>query len=109
MQEEYDSLIENDTWMLQDLPKGRKMVHSKWVYKVKLAANVSVVCFKAWLVAKGFTQKEGLDYKKTFSLVVKFDSIKTILSIVAAEDMDISQFNVRTTFLYSEILFGATA
>jgi ATP-binding cassette subfamily B (MDR/TAP) protein 1 len=55
MQEEYDSLIENDTWMLQDLPKGRKMVHSKWVYKVKLAANVSVVCFKAWLVAKGFT------------------------------------------------------
>ncbi len=96
MQEEYDSLIENDTWMLQDLPKGRKMVHSKWVYKVKLAANVSVVCFKAWLVAKGFTQKEGLDYKKTFSLVV-------------AEDMDISQFNVRTTFLYSEILFGATA
>jgi hypothetical protein len=47
MHEEYDSLIENDTWILQDLPEGRKIIDSKWVYKVKLAANRSVVCFKA--------------------------------------------------------------
>ncbi len=109
MQEEYDSLIENDTWIFQDLPEGRKMIHSKWVYKVKLVPDRSVVCFKAQLVAKGFTQKEGLDYKKTFSLLVKFDSIRTILFIVVVEDMDITQFDVCTTFLYGEILFGATA
>lgn len=108
MHEEYDSFIENDTWILQDLPEGRKIVHSKWVYKVKLAADRSVVCFKVQLVAEGFTQKEGLDYKKTFSLVVKFNSIRTILSIVATEDMDIIQFDVCTTFLYGEIHFGAT-
>jgi hypothetical protein len=47
MQEEYDSLIENDTWIFQDLPEGRKMIHSKWVYKVKLVPDRSVVCFKA--------------------------------------------------------------
>jgi len=55
MQEEYDSLIENDTWILQDLPEGRKMVHSKWVYKVSFIADRNVVCFKVRLVAKGYT------------------------------------------------------
>jgi len=55
MQEEYDFLIDNGTWILQNLPKGRKMVHSKWVYKIKLATDENVVHLKAWFVAKGFT------------------------------------------------------
>jgi hypothetical protein len=55
MLEEYDSLITNDTWIFQDLPKGRKMVRSKRAYKVELVVDESVACFKERLVAKGFS------------------------------------------------------
>jgi hypothetical protein len=66
--EEYCSLMENDTWDLVPLPKGRKLVRCKWVYKTKYDSNRSVERHKAWLVAKGFSQVEGIDYNETFSL-----------------------------------------
>ena len=100
MKEEFDSLMENGTWKYQELPKERKTVKNKWIYKVKLAVDGSVDRYKARLVAKGFTQKEGVDYTETSSPVIKFDSIRTVLSIAAAEDMNITQFDVRTAFLY---------
>lgn len=59
--------------------------------------------YKVRLVAKGFTKKEGVDFKKTFNLVVKFDSIKIMFSITTAKDMNITQFDICTTFLYDEI------
>lgn len=103
MKEEFDSLMENVTWEYHELPNGRKTIKNKCVYKLKLAADGSVDCYKARLVAKGFTQKEGIDFKETYSPVIKFDSIWTILSIATAKDMNITQFDVRTTFLYREI------
>jgi hypothetical protein len=54
-------------------------------------------------VAKGFTRKEGVDFKETFSLVVKFDSIKIVFSIIAVKDMNITQFDICIAFLYGEI------
>lgn len=59
--------------------------------------------YKARLVAKGFTQREGVDYTETFGPVNNFDSIRVVLSVAAAEDMDITQFDVKTAFLYGEI------
>jgi hypothetical protein len=85
------------------LPKGRKIVKNKWVYKLKLATNKSVDCYKVRLVVKGFTQKEGVDFKETFSPIMKFDSIKIVISIIVVEDMNITQFDVCTAFLYGEI------
>jgi hypothetical protein len=61
MHEEYQSLLINDTWSLVELPRGRKTIKNKWVYKLKLAADGSVSRFKARLVAKGFTQRPGID------------------------------------------------
>ena len=52
------SLQENNVWELVELPAGRKAVGSKWVYKIKTS---SVECYKARLVAQGFTQKFGAD------------------------------------------------
>jgi hypothetical protein len=69
--------------------REEKFIHSKWAYKIKLVAIESVVHFKAQLVAKGFTQKEGLDYKNPLNPIVKFDYIKTIVSIVVVENMDV--------------------
>lgn len=51
------SLKENDVWELMELPKGRKIVESKWVYKLKTGADGSIDCYKARLVAQGFMQK----------------------------------------------------
>jgi hypothetical protein len=63
MNEEYCSLIEKNTWDLVPLPKRRKLVKCKWVYKTKYASNGSVERHKAQLVSKGFSQVEGIGYK----------------------------------------------
>jgi hypothetical protein len=55
------------------------------------------------LVAKGFEQKPGIDYEKTFSPVVKHDSLRCVLAIAAAEDLDLMQLDVTTAFLYGEL------
>nr|GEX39396.1 ribonuclease H-like domain-containing protein [Tanacetum cinerariifolium] len=69
MNNEMNALYENDTWYLVDLPFGRKPIGSKWVFKIKYKSNDEVSRFKARVVAKGFGQKEGLDYEETFSHV----------------------------------------
>lgn len=103
MQEEFDSLMLNRTWDLEPLPINRKTVKCKWVYKLKLGVDGGVQRFKARLCAKGFTQRHGIDYTETYSPVVKFDSIRSILSIAAAHDLDIIQFDVCSAFLNGEI------
>jgi hypothetical protein len=68
------------------------------VYKLKLATNESMDHYKARLVAKGFIQKERLDFEETLSLVVKFNSIRMVFSIIVTKDMNITHFDVCTTF-----------
>jgi hypothetical protein len=71
-----------------------------------------VECYKAKLVEKGFTQTYGVDYHETFALVAKFTSIRCILTLVALEDMEIHQMDVKIAFLNSKLeedLHGATS
>jgi hypothetical protein len=75
MQEEYNSLLENQTWDLVPLPSGRKLVRCRWVYRTKSAVDGQISRYKARLVAKGFQQVHGIDYDETFTPVVKMDSI----------------------------------
>jgi hypothetical protein len=84
MNEEYCSLMENDTWDLVPLPKGRKLVRCKHVYITKYASDESVEIHKARLVAKGFSQVEGIDYNETFAPVAKMNSIHLVLSLDAS-------------------------
>ncbi len=81
MQEEYDSLMANNTWTLEPLLAGRKPVSCKWVFKIKQGANGEVECYKARLVARGFTQTYGVDYNETFASIAKFTSIHCISCI----------------------------
>eukprot|EP00253_Pinus_taeda_P020983 PITA_20983 len=84
MNEEYHSLLANDTWDLVPLPKGRKLVRCKWVYRTKYGPDGKVDKHKARLDAKGFSKVEGIDYTKTFSPVSKMNSIRLVLSLAAS-------------------------
>ena len=63
MTEEYQSIMKNDVWDIVLKPEGKSVVSSKWIYKIKHAADESIEKYKARFVAKGFTQKEGIDYE----------------------------------------------
>ena len=82
MNAELKALSANNTWDIVDLPKGKKHIGYKWVFKIKLKAKGSVERVKARLVAKGYTQKHGVDYMETFSLVVKMATVKCIVSFL---------------------------
>ncbi len=89
MQEEYDFLVVNNTWSLVPLPKGRKPISCKWVFKIKYGVDGEVECYKAKLVARGFTQTFGVDYNETFTPITKFVWIRYILALATIEDMEI--------------------
>jgi hypothetical protein len=103
MQEEMSSMDKNNVWELVDLPPERKTIGNKWVLKVKRKADGSINKYKACLVAKSNTQREGIDYEDTFSPVVRFASIRLILSIVAKQDLELFQMDVKTAFLNGEL------
>ena len=81
MELEMKSLSDNEVWELIELPKGRKTVGSKWVYKIKVDGDGYIECFKARLVAQGFTRTKGADYDETFSPVVRMESLRTVVGL----------------------------
>ena len=103
MDSEMNSLKENKTWVLVDLPKNRKAIPCKWVFRIKLNSDGSVEKYKARLVIKGFSQKKGIDYDQTFSPVAKSGTIRAVLSVAASEGLSLLQFDVTTAFLNSSI------
>lgn len=90
------ALTQNEVGELIDAPKDQTIIDCKWTYKLKRDSNGNVQRYKARLVARGFRQREGIDYHETYSPVVRFDSIRTILAIAACRGMDIKQFDVKT-------------
>lgn len=83
IQYEIKALQDNHTWDLVSLSPGKIPIGCRWVYKVKLKSNGEIKRFKTRLVAKGYTQKEGLDFHETFSSVVKMTAVRTVLSLAA--------------------------
>jgi hypothetical protein len=86
-----------------DRPTDRKVVDSKWVFKVKRGPDGEIAKHKARVVAKGYTQIEGLDYDETFAPVVKFTTIRVLLAISAHLDLEIHQVDIKTAFLNGEL------
>ena len=103
MEDEIKSMNANIVWDLEIIPKGAKIVGYKWVYKTKLDSQVNIERYKAWLVAKGFMQREGIDYNETFSLVSCKVSFRIIMTLVAHYDWELHQMNVKTAFLNGDL------
>ena len=83
MVEEYSSIMTNDVWEVVPRPQEVSVVGSRWIYKVKYAADGSIKKFKAMFVAKGYAQKEGIDYEETFAPIARYTSIRSVIPLVA--------------------------
>lgn len=89
MRREILALEENETCEVCDLPKGKKAIWSKWVYKAKLHPDGSVERLKARVVALGFHQVEGKDYTDTFSPMAKIATVKIVISVALMKGWEI--------------------
>ncbi|KAM0024537.1 putative RNA-directed DNA polymerase [Helianthus debilis subsp. tardiflorus] len=104
MKQEIRALEKNGTWTLEELPKGKHAIGSKWVYKLKYKPDGEVERYKARLVAKGFTQVEGIDFHDTFAPVAKLVTVRTLLLTIATKrNWVINQLDVNNAFLHGEL------
>lgn len=97
--EELNSLEENNTWELVDLPYGRKAIGSKWVYKLKMDENKCIVRWKGRLVAQGFSQKYGIDYDEVFAPTARPATLRLLLSVAGRRKYYVNHYDIKTAFL----------
>jgi hypothetical protein len=103
MEEEMELMKTNQVWDLVDLPLGQRFIGNKLILKIKHKVDGLIERYKARLVAKSYTQEEGIDYEDTFSPLVRITSVRLILAIVAHMDFELYQMDVRTAFLNEEL------
>ena len=96
---EYSSLINKETWELVPPPLDANIVGSKWVLKVKRNANGNINRYKGRLVAQGYSQVKVVDYDEVFSPVARNTSVRSLLVLANAHDLEIHQMDVKTAVL----------
>jgi hypothetical protein len=100
MDVEFSALQKNETWTLLPRQAGKNIIDSKWVYTIKYKPDGSIERYKARLVAQGFTQRFGIDYAETFSLVVKPATIRLVLSLAVSQGWYLRQIDIQNAFLH---------
>jgi hypothetical protein len=103
MDEEVAALDANATWELVVLPEDKKAIRCKWVYKIKHNADRSVSRYKVRLVAKGYAQTYGIDYKETYSPVAKMTTVRVIIAMATTKGWSLHQMDVKNVFLPGDL------
>lgn len=103
MDEEHTSLMKNKTWILTDLPPGKKALPNKWVFKTKTDQSGNVQRYKARLVIKGYAQRWGTDYEEIYSPVVRYTTIRYLFALAARYGLAIDQMDAVSAFLQGKI------
>ena len=96
---EMQSLRQHNTWKLVEPPPGKKIIGNRMVFKVKLHENGLVERYKARLVAQDFSQVFGEDYNQVFAPVVRWESVRALISMATQFNMQIHQMDVNVAFL----------
>lgn len=103
MKIELDLIFKNNVWTLVESNSHIKPITCKLVYKTKRDALGGIDRYKARLVVKGFTQREGIDYNDTFSLISSKDSMRVVMFLAVHFDLELHQMDVEITFLNGDI------
>ena len=98
MNEEYQSIMKNGVWEIIPRPEDKSVVTSKWIYKIKHAADGSIDKYKARFVARVFSQQEGIKYEETFALTTRYITIRSLISLTTSIGWSCHQMDVKTAF-----------
>ncbi|KAL0435451.1 UNVERIFIED_CONTAM: Retrovirus-related Pol polyprotein from transposon TNT 1-94 [Sesamum radiatum] len=101
--DEMDSIMGNNTWVLADLPPGCKPLGCKWIFKKKMKVDGIIEKFKARLVIQGFRQKPGIDYFDTYAPVARISTIRLLIALASIHSLVIHQMDVKTAFLNGDL------
>jgi hypothetical protein len=100
---EYNGIIKMNVFELVPRPNDKNIVGSTWNFRVKLDDKGNVARYKARLCAQGFTQEEGIDYDETYAPVAKLNSLRTLFTVAAKDELLVWHFDVETAFLHGEL------
>ncbi|XP_019100164.1 PREDICTED: uncharacterized protein LOC109132671 [Camelina sativa] len=103
MRKEVDALEITKTWVLTHLPPGKHVIGSQWVFRIKYRADGNIERYKARLVALGNKQIEGVDYKDTFSPVIKMTTVRAFLGVASVRGWELHQMDVHNAFLHGDL------
>nr|GEX71451.1 zinc finger, CCHC-type [Tanacetum cinerariifolium] len=101
--DEMDSIMSNNTWVLTNLPSCFKPLGFKWIFKRKLKLDKTIEKFKARLVVQGFRQKSRINYFDTYAPVAHISTIRLLITMTSIHNLIIHQMDVKTSFLNGEL------
>jgi hypothetical protein len=103
IEEELNAMKENKTWKIVELPRNKRTIGSKWVFKTKYDEQGNVEKRKARLVAQGFSQKHGVDYIDVYAPVARSVTLKMLLSAAGKDNLKVIQYDVKSAFLNGDL------
>ena len=104
MKVELEAMEANQNWSIVPLPPDKHFIGCKWVYKIKLKSDGTVERYKARLVAKEYTQQEGVYFLETFSHVAKLVTVKILLVLALVNNWHLAQLDVNNAFLNGDLV-----
>ncbi|GKA76952.1 retrovirus-related pol polyprotein from transposon TNT 1-94 [Tanacetum coccineum] len=103
MQEELHQFDQLDVWELVVRPLCKNVINLKWLWKNKRDKENTVIRNKSYLVAKGYAQKEGIDFEESFPPVARLEVVRLFIAYVAHKSFTVYQMDVKTAFLYEPL------
>jgi len=100
---EYNTLVENNTWEIVELPPGKKAIGSGWVLRVKNNSDGTIEHFKGRIVAKGFSQRPGIDFNEVFAPTFRPATLRLVVAITAIEDMELRSVDITSAFVNGDL------
>lgn len=104
MQEEMNSIHQNQTWEVSELPSGHKAIGLTCVFKVKRDLAGNVMKHKVKLVAKGYAQIQGVDYDEVFAPVARMETVRLLLALAAQGEWEVHHMDVKSAFLNGDLV-----